>query len=413
MYKRLLVGGLILTLLVTGCTQPSVETPISTPASEATEMPSQAEITEPSQTPMSPPTPTPTPVTTPTPETINPDPDLPPAGFIIDYTRSDLNRPVREPGEEYTGPIFDTHAHLDPPSSGNINEDLLNGIIESVASAGVVSIIVMPVPNEGMMTSSSLGTEQRIMLRQIGGDKVKVFCGSEYVSNWLHDIYRSGYDESELSEVLDRLSEDIDNPECSGVGEIGLYHFNKTGKQNVIEYPPTFDPFLKIIGLIAKRGIWLDLHAEPVDPDGKSYEDQVFGGLELLFQKYPNLNLILSHTAMTNPTNVRRILETYPNIIMNFKPITNHNKWRNLEPITNSEGLLYNDWAELFEEMPDRFMVGTDEKFGRIHKEKHATERVQVIKYEEDIKHMRSILGSINSNAAELIAYQNAERIFN
>ncbi len=36
MYKRLLVGGLILTLLVTGCTQPLVEPPIPGPASEAT-----------------------------------------------------------------------------------------------------------------------------------------------------------------------------------------------------------------------------------------------------------------------------------------------------------------------------------------------------------------------------------------
>ncbi len=45
-----MVCGLILTLLVTSCTQPSIETPIPAPASEATETPSQAEITEPSQT---------------------------------------------------------------------------------------------------------------------------------------------------------------------------------------------------------------------------------------------------------------------------------------------------------------------------------------------------------------------------
>ncbi|MFC1917703.1 amidohydrolase family protein [Chloroflexota bacterium] len=311
------------------------------------------------------------------------------------------------------GNIIDTHAHLDPPNDGNINESSLMEIVQSIDSAGVGSIIVMPVPNEGMMPYSSLGMEQRIMLRQIGGDRIKVFCGSEYISNWLHDRYRSGHSESELNEVLNRLSEDMDNPECSGVGEIGLYHFNKTGTQNVIEYPPTFEPYLRIIGLVAEKGNWLDLHAEPVDPDGKSYEDQVFGGLELLFQKYPNLKLILSHTAMTNPTNVRKILETYPNIMMNFKPITNHKRWRNLEPITNPGGLLYSDWAELFEEMPDRFMVGTDEKFGRIHKDKRTTEGVPVIKYEEDIKHMRSILSSLNSDAAELIAYQNAERIFN
>ena len=54
MYKRLLVSGLTLTVLVTSCTQPSIETPIPTPASETAEMPSQAEITEPSQTPTPP-----------------------------------------------------------------------------------------------------------------------------------------------------------------------------------------------------------------------------------------------------------------------------------------------------------------------------------------------------------------------
>ncbi len=37
MCKRLLLGGLILALLVTGCTQPLVEPPVNGPASKATE----------------------------------------------------------------------------------------------------------------------------------------------------------------------------------------------------------------------------------------------------------------------------------------------------------------------------------------------------------------------------------------
>jgi len=319
---------------------------------------------------------------------------------------------VRALNGEYTGPIVDTHAHLDPPPQEIINKDLLHGIVESLDTAGVTAIIIMPVPNEGHMTNNSMGTEQRKELRHIDIEKIKIFSGSEYISNWLHDIYRDGYNDNELNEVLGRLTEDLDDPELSGIGEIGLYHFNKTGHQNIIEYPPTFTPFLEIVGLISGRDTWLDLHAEPVDPDGISYETQVFGGLNILFTKYPNLKLILSHTAMTNPTNVRRILETYPNVMMNFKPITNHNKWRNLEPITSSEGLLYSDWAELFEEMPDRFMVGTDEKFGRSKKGMSDTELNNASKYLGDISQMRRILGSINPDAAELIAYKNAERIF-
>ena len=330
--------------------------------------------------------------------------DLPAAGFIIERTKSDLNRTVREFIEAYTGSIIDTHLHLDPPHSGSVDERSLKEIIESIDSAGVDSIIVMPVPNEGMHRYSSIGTEQRKVLCQIGEDKIeiKIFCGSEYISNWLHDIYRNGASESEINNMLTRLSEDLDDPECSGIGEIGLYHFDKTGHQHIIEYPPTFFPFINIVRLIAEKDVWMDLHAEPIDPDGVSYEEQVLGGLELLFQKYPNLKLILSHTAMTNPTNVRRILKIYPNVMMNFKPIIKHNRWKNLEPITDEEGRLYNDWAELFEVMPERFMVGSDMKFGR--------RRAQ--EYDVRIKTIREILGSINPDAAELIAYKNAQIFF-
>jgi hypothetical protein len=63
---------------------------------------------------------------------------------------------------------------------------------------------------------------------------------------------------------------------------------------------------------------------------------------------------------------------------------------------------LYEDWATLFEDMPERFMVGTDEKFGREREEK----------YEKKIGLMRKILGSLDPAAAGLIGHENAERIF-
>ena len=344
--------------------------------------------------------------------TTRPSPSLLLAAFKIEPAQSDMDRPAREYDGKYTGPLIDTHVHLDPPRSGHIRTESLHEILQSIDDARVRSIVVMPVPNEGKMKNSSIGAKQREMLRQAGPDKVKIFCGSEYISNWLHDAYHRGYSQDDLEEVLRRLSRDMDNPECLGIGEIGLYHFNKDGIQNVIEYPPTFEPFLEIIRLIAEKGIWIDLHAEPFTPDGESYENQVFGGLELLFQKYPNLKLILSHTGMTNSPNARRILKRYPNIMMNFKPITRHNLWKNLEPITNTRGRLYNDWAELLGEMPERFMIGTDEKFGRIGKGVHAAKGAKVAKYEKKIRHMRKTLGSLDPQAAEQIAYRNAERIF-
>ena len=55
---------------------------------------------------------------------IKPNPNLPPPEFEIEHSRSDLNRSLREYKKRYNGPIFDAHAHLDPPESGIIRKIL-------------------------------------------------------------------------------------------------------------------------------------------------------------------------------------------------------------------------------------------------------------------------------------------------
>ena len=87
------------------------------------------------------------------------------------------------------------------------------------------------------------------------------------------------------------------------------------------------------------------------------YEKEVFGGLELLYRRNPDLKLLYSHTAMSNSKNVRRILKTYPHVMMSIKIETRHDRWRNLEPVVNAQGNVYEDWAQLFEKMPERFMM--------------------------------------------------------
>lgn len=343
---------------------------------------------------------------------------IPPPAFEIEQTRSDPNRATRAHGEIYSDPIIDTHAHLYPPrekggfkddsdwaGSSDINVGELEEIIDVIKNSGVELIIFMPTPNDGIRPHQELGVVKRKMIRDLDKNRVKLFCGSNYITVWLDSAYHNGYSEEELQDIMKRLSKDMDSGEYAGVGEIAIYHFDKGfGGQNILEFPPNFEPFLRIVDLVAKKGMWLDLHAEPVDPEGKSYEKEVFGGIELLYQRNPNLKLIYSHTAMTNPTNARRILKKYPNIMMNIKIVKKHHNWRNLEPIVNTEGELYEDWAVLFEEMPERFMIGTDSHFGR--------KSFQISKYKKKIKQMRLILGTINPEAARLIAYENARKIF-
>lgn len=329
---------------------------------------------------------------------------LPPPAFTVDHTRSDLSRPVRPLGKPYKGPIADIYVHLNPKEKGS-HFDLAD-IVEAAAKSGVRRMIVMPVPNEERMGPG--GAEKRLKLREKGkkaGVDVRLFCGSDYLSVWMNDASRRpSVPQQEIAAHLDHLRADLDSGDCAGVGEIGLFHFQKWGHQPVIDYPPTFPPFLKVVGIAASKGVWLALHAEPVEPDGRSRENEVFGAVALMYARHPDLKLILSHTAMTNPTNARHLLETYPHLIFNVKLVEDHAKWRNLEPVCNENGAFYRDWAKLMEAMPDRFVVGTDVKFGR----QGVTPRT----YRQKIEAMRLALGSLKPEAARLIAWDNAVRLF-
>ena len=336
--------------------------------------------------------------------------ELPPAGFEIDQTRSDPGRSTRSGSRLYKGPIADTHVHLYPPNEqdatiADINKWELKSIIKLFKKLGIDLVILMPTPNDGIRKNQELGVVKRLMIKDMDPDRIKVFCGSNYITCWMNDAYHYGFKEEEFQHILSQLSKDMDSGRFAGVGELSLYHFDKGyGGQHVLAFPPNFVPFIQVMDHVAKKGMWIDLHAEPVDPKGKSYEKEVFGCIELLYQENPNLKLIYSHTAMTNPTNAYRILQRYPKIMMNIKVEKRHQNWKNLEPVVNTKGELYEDWAKLFEEMPERFMVGTDSHFGR--------KGFLNSKYKKKIDQVRKILGTLKPKVAAMIAHENARRLF-
>ena len=329
--------------------------------------------------------------------------ELPSPAFEVDYHRTDLNRSTRPKGRLYEGSIIDAHVHLHPPKNG-IDVSALAGVIDALEAAGVEFAVFMPTPNEGRNKNHEEGAAQRKMLLAKNKDRVRLFAGANYIDYPIHRAHKGGYSHTDFERVMARLSADLEDKEYPGFGELVLFHFEKRKGQKVLKVPPGFRPLLDVVNLIAGKDKWIDLHAEPVDPDGVSYEDAVFGGIELMHRRNPGLKLILAHTAMTNPANARSLLNAYPKIMMSIKIRKNHNKWKNLEPLVNPEGEIYEDWAQLFEEMPERFIIGSDAKFER--------KDFKAADYLKKIKDIRYLLGSIDPEAAQLIAYENAFGMF-
>jgi len=327
---------------------------------------------------------------------------LPPPGFALDTTPARLDRPTRAGGEEYQGPLIDTHVHL----LRGLAKGGVARVLTQMEKAGVEGMVVLPTPNEGLFRDREANAKARRQIVAAGAGRVSRLCGSTYLTRWMAAAYVQGYSDDDLADRLGRLRRDLESGGCSGIGEIGPYHFAKKPGMAVIHFPLNFTPMLELARLAAAERVWLDLHAEPKSPTGDSYEQELFGGIELLFREAPGLKLILSHTGMTSAVNARRLLAAYPNLMMNLKIVRPGRKlqWDHLGPIVDENGRLFEDWARLMEEMPDRFMVGTDARFG--------TPQYGKGRYRKTIRAIRRLLGSLDPQAARMIGAENARRVF-
>ena len=327
---------------------------------------------------------------------------LPSPDIRLQRETFDPNRPARPAAKPYRGPIIDTHVHFRKGLDGI----RVSGVLGRAHEAGVTRIIALPTPNEGLFRDSRDNAAARRRVIERGAGAAARLCGSTYLTRWMHTAFRAGYEEKDLQARLDRLRADIESGGCLGIGEIGPYHFDKKAGQANIQFPLNFEPVLRLAALAVELDVWLDLHMEPLEPDGTSHEEAVFGGIALLFRHSRDLKLILSHTAMTNARNARALLDAYPNLMMNLKMVRPGSslRWQHLGPISNQDDELFEDWAQLFEAMPERFMIGTDARFGE--------PQYQGKRYHKTIKRLRRALGSLNPSAAELIANGNANRLF-
>ena len=319
----------------------------------------------------------------------------------------------------YDGPIIDSHFHITPRRYKGDTESAVEDLFEALSYDDVINIIEMPTPNDTKSNQRKRLLTLDIIKKVDSGNWFKSFCEP----TGLPHLYMSGASNRELDAALERLSVALEDNSCIGIGEFGPYHFAKTRKQHVIVMPLTFNPFLKMLSMIEDSGKYLVLHMEPMDSDGglrggnipntKSYHDDTLKLLDEILEGYPDLKLVLAHTAMTNSGNLKYLLDKYPNLISSVKIRGYHPRkghWNSLEPIyRKNERLLYEDWAILFESYSDRFVIETDFKFLRA-KNMAGGDGKRYIK--KDIRRIRKILGQLSIETAEKIAYKNAQKYF-
>lgn len=152
-----------------------------------------------------------------------------------------------------------------------------------------------------------------------------------------------------------------------GIGEFHLY-----GADADLPVPK------RMVALAKQHRLFLHAHS---DADA----------VERLFRHDPEAIVLWAHSGFDQPDAVREMLKRHPNLWADLAFRSDHASGGKVDP----------DWRRLFEEFPDRFMVGTDT---------FTPERWHYI--EEHARWSRAWLADLPRPLAEKIAYRNAEALF-
>jgi predicted TIM-barrel fold metal-dependent hydrolase len=198
-----------------------------------------------------------------------------------------------------------------------------------------------------------------------------------------------------------------------GFGEMTAEHFNgSTPYQSVA---PDHPLLLALADIAAAHRATIDLHLEAVpqemalphllkSPPNPPQLHESIAAFERLLSHNPKAAIIWAHAGSDNtgfrtPDLCRRLLQAHPNLYMEIKvdPVD-----PGLTPplVNGATGAIRPDWLKLYQDFPDRFLVGTDQHYPE---PKAAAQRWQAVVL---------LLNQLPAGLREKIAYENPRRLY-
>jgi hypothetical protein len=247
-------------------------------------------------------------------------------------------------------PIFDAHLHYNREPTYFFP---LDSVLELFRRNRVTGILATSRPNNGTHALVAANPADIRVVPFIRPYRVRSDVGS-----W--------FDDPSIQELI--------ATEFARGGYVGIGEFHLHGRQ-------ADTPWVRrTVDFAVANNLYLHAHA---DDDA----------LEILFRHNPKARVIWAHTGFgTPPEKVEALLLRYPNL------------WGELsyrDGITGPDGRLSEAWRRLFERYPERFLVGSDT---------WTNSRWQ--DYDAIIAGYRAWLAQLPRDAAEKIAFRNAERLF-
>ena len=247
-------------------------------------------------------------------------------------------------------PVFDTHLHYNDTAVARYP---VARALEVFRTSGVKGILANSLPNDG---TRALFEAKSKDVRVV--PFIRPYRTRADIRTWFKDPAIYALIESEMKRGYYR-----------GIGEFHLHGADAGGAQ-----------VKRIVDLAVARDLILHAHSD----------DEV---IEQLFAHNPKARIIWAHTGYSTPAEKLEVyFARHPGLWGELSGRTG---------ITDRDGRLTPGWRRLFEKYSDRFVLGSDT---------WNTERWDT--YSRIIARYRAWLSQLPPEAAERIAFRNAERIF-
>ncbi len=245
---------------------------------------------------------------------------------------------------------------------------------------------------------------QREMMRRFGATRAVVFWGRNSDNETVAEAarrhpdlfipfvsvspergaFRTGWDREDPA-LLQRLDAWLSTGAFKGIGEISAVHFPSPGFREA-DYDPVGPTMRGIMELASKHRVPVLVHIEVTR----------MRELSALLEAFPDVPVIWAHGGYTPLFLARRMLERHPNLTYELSARTwpGHPRAPDYTILRDGRSV-WPQWLALIEQMPGRFVVGTDAS--------HHSERNETMKFAS----VQNFLRQLSPATRERVAQSN------